>query len=75
MLENNRTVNGTSAAEPEYDEFFGVLQNQTNRLFPALSGVELMYNFVPNSLDVSVIAWTPLAVCIGMPDAATYCKA
>lgn len=39
--QNNRTVNDTSAAEPQYDAFFGVLANLTSRRFPALSGVSL----------------------------------
>lgn len=39
--QNNRTVNDTSAAEPRYDAFFGVLANLTERRYPALSGVSL----------------------------------
>lgn len=39
--ENNRTVNGTSAAEPGYDAFFNVIANLTDRRYPALSGVSL----------------------------------
>lgn len=39
--QNNRTVNDTSAAEPRYDAFFGVLANLTGRRYPALSGFSL----------------------------------
>jgi hypothetical protein len=46
MTQNNRTVNNTSAAEPRYDAFFGVLGNLTNRRFPALSGVSLQCTYL-----------------------------
>lgn len=42
---NNRTINGTSAASSSYDAFFDVLANTTGRQFPAMSSVELTYEF------------------------------
>ncbi|PIA93763.1 hypothetical protein CB0940_05181 [Cercospora beticola] len=63
ILQNNRTINGTSAAEPQYDEFFGMLQTRTNRQFPALSSVKLSYDFLvgPGSFWVD---FTPHAWCV-----------
>lgn len=61
ILQNNRTINGTSAAEPQYDEFFEMLQTRTDRQFPALSSVKLSYDFLvgPGSFWVD---FTPHAV-------------
>lgn len=46
--ENNRTVNGTSAAEPRYDAFFDVLANLTGRRYPAMSGISLRCMWKPS---------------------------
>jgi len=62
-LNNNRTFNYTSAAEPRYDAFFELLQNQTGRKFPALSSVELNLDFVATSGSYSV-GFTPLRWCV-----------
>jgi hypothetical protein len=62
ILLNNRTVNGSSAAEPEYDEFFELLQEQTNRSFPALSGTDVFYYLAVGGGRSVFTSWTPLAV-------------
>jgi hypothetical protein len=46
---NNRTINGTSAAEPYYDAFFDVLANRTGYVFPAMSSLEVNYQFISQS--------------------------
>ncbi|GIZ44557.1 hypothetical protein CKM354_000775200 [Cercospora kikuchii] len=63
ILQNNRTINGTSAAETQYDEFFEMLQTRTDRQFPALSSVQLSYDFLvgPGSFWVD---FTPHAWCV-----------
>lgn len=58
---NNRTVNGTSAAGAEYDSLFDALQNQTGRSFPALSSIMLKYGLVA-SAGTFFVDFTPLAV-------------
>jgi hypothetical protein len=46
ITNNNRTINGTSAAEPRYDAFFDVLANRTGYMFPAMSGIDFKYQWV-----------------------------
>lgn len=45
ITNNNRTLNSSSAAETYYDGFFDILSNVTGRQFPAMSSVELFYEF------------------------------
>ncbi|KAK2614741.1 hypothetical protein N8I77_001546 [Diaporthe amygdali] len=61
--QNNRTVNDTSAAEPQYDAFFGVLANLTSRRFPALSGVSLFFEWATGSTDTQVYFY-PYRYCV-----------
>jgi hypothetical protein len=46
ITNNNRTINRTSAAEPRYDAFFDVLANRTGYMFPAMSGIDFVYQYV-----------------------------
>jgi hypothetical protein len=46
ITNNNRTINDTSAAEPRYDAFFDLLANRTSHRFPAMSSVELTYQYI-----------------------------
>jgi hypothetical protein len=51
---NNRTLNGSSAAEPGFDAFFDAVSSSTNgRKFPALSYANFTRGFV---------SWTPISV-------------
>jgi hypothetical protein len=58
---NNRTINDTDAAEPRFDAFFDLLSNRTGHFFPAMSSVELMYNFLTPA-GFSHVAFTPILV-------------
>lgn len=59
---NNRTLNGTSAAEPEYDNFFDLLSKQFGRQFPAMSSLETVYEF---TVDASFfVGFTPFNWCV-----------
>jgi hypothetical protein len=58
---NNRTINGTTAAEPKFDSFFDLLANRTGHLFPALSSVEFAYSFLAPP-GISRLAFTPVLV-------------
>ncbi|KAH9828895.1 hypothetical protein Tdes44962_MAKER02323 [Teratosphaeria destructans] len=40
----NRTINSTSAAEPQYDAFFDILANSTGRVFPAITRMSGFYD-------------------------------
>ncbi|KAF2208593.1 hypothetical protein CERZMDRAFT_122409 [Cercospora zeae-maydis SCOH1-5] len=63
ILDNNRTINGSSAAEPQFDTFFDNLQNRTGRMFPALSSATLNYDvLVPGGVSFRV-AFTPTLWC------------
>ncbi|KAF2718951.1 hypothetical protein K431DRAFT_348286 [Polychaeton citri CBS 116435] len=64
VTSNNRTINGTSAAEPTYDTFFELLQDKTGRLFPAMSSVELWYEFVVAPTSGFTLGFTPYAWCL-----------
>ena len=60
---NNRTLNGTSAAEPEYDEFFDVVSNVTNgRRFPAMSSVRLSRGIAVFGPTDFYVQWAPISV-------------
>nr|POE54279.1 hypothetical protein CFP56_77803 [Quercus suber] len=64
ILKNNRTINGASASEPKYDDFFEKLENSTGRMFPALSGITLQYDYVTSPGIEYFIDFTPYAWCI-----------
>nr|POE79770.1 hypothetical protein CFP56_07836 [Quercus suber] len=64
IVNNNRTINGTSASEPMYDVFFEMLENSTGRMFPALSGIELQYGYVTAPGIEYFIDFTPYAWCM-----------
>lgn len=53
-LNNNRTFNDSFAAEPQFDMFFEMLQNQTGRQFPALSSVQMDLDLMVQSGSFSV---------------------
>lgn len=59
---NNRTINGTSAAEPEYDDFFEILSKQFGRQFPAMSSLETVYEFSVDS--PFYVRFTPFNWCV-----------
>lgn len=61
---NNRTINGTSAAESQYDDFFHILEGKTIRSFPALSGIQLDYEFAARPSSSYYMAFTPIHVVI-----------
>ncbi|KJX94732.1 hypothetical protein TI39_contig4162g00007 [Zymoseptoria brevis] len=60
---NNRTIDGTSAAGSEYDEFFTALEGVAGRHFPAASGLELQYEFLGPTGQAFRISFTPLTWC------------
>lgn len=63
LTENNRTLNDTSAAEPQYDAFFDIVSNATNgRMFPAMSSVSLTRGVVARKDQTFYLAWTPISV-------------
>ena len=43
ITNNNRTINGSSAAEPTYDAFFDLISDKFGRRFPAMSSAQLTY--------------------------------
>jgi hypothetical protein len=63
LNENNRTLNGSSAAEPEFDAFFGAVSNSTGgRKFPALSSVNVTQGIVGRGTQTIALGWTPISV-------------
>lgn len=63
LNENNRTLNGSSAAEPEFDVFFDVVSNSTGgRKFPALSSINLTQGFMGTASQTIALSWTPISV-------------
>ncbi|CAK1366483.1 hypothetical protein CB0940_09142 [Cercospora beticola] len=66
ILDNNRTINGSSAAEPEFDQFFLDLQNLTSRFFPALSSAELNYDVIVRGGASFNVAFTPRRWCANL---------
>jgi hypothetical protein len=60
---NNRTLNGSSAAEPGFDAFFDAVSNSTNgRKFPALSSANFTRGFVAYPGQTVALSWTPISV-------------
>jgi hypothetical protein len=63
LNENNRTLNGSSAAESMFDAFFDVVSNSTGgRKFPALSSVNVTQGFVGRASQIIALNWTPISV-------------
>lgn len=62
LTTNNRTINGSSAAAAEYDAFFSLLGNATGRIFPALSALNITYEFGVSGSTSFELGWTPYAV-------------
>lgn len=60
---NNRTINGTSAAEASYDDFFSLLSKQFGRQFPAMSSIETVYEFSAIGHSAKV-GFTPFNWCV-----------
>jgi hypothetical protein len=66
LNENNRTLNGSSAAEPEFDAFFDVVSKSTGgRKFPALSSINVTQGFVGRPARIIALGWTPISVWFG----------
>jgi hypothetical protein len=65
---NNRTLNGSSAAEPGFDAFFDAVSSFTNgRKFPALSSANFTRGFVASPGQTVVLSWTPVSVRFSAP--------
>lgn len=63
LLENNRTLNGSSAAESEFDAFFDIVSTSTNgRKFPALSSANLTRGMAVSQGQTFRLGWTPISV-------------
>lgn len=58
---NNRTVNGTTAADPQYDALFDQLEQFTGRKFPAASGVSSYHQYL-GAPGTFTLAFTPFQV-------------
>lgn len=64
ITNNNRTINGSSAASATYDAFFDKLSTQYKRQFPAMSSVELFWEFTCGGGGVTCNgAFTPYQWC------------
>ena len=64
LNENNRTLNGSSAAEPNFDAFFDVVSDATGgRKFPALSSVNVTQSVTAKGAEKVGLGWTPISVC------------
>ncbi|KAK5695143.1 hypothetical protein LTR97_008649 [Elasticomyces elasticus] len=61
---NNRTVNGTSAAEPTYDILFEVISNTTGRSFPAMTSLLINHEFSVMGGSGGTLGFTPYAWCV-----------
>jgi hypothetical protein len=61
IANNNRTINGSSAAEARFDNFFTLLSDRTGHAFPAMSSIELYYNFL-GPAGLFHITFTPTLV-------------
>lgn len=60
--DNNRTLNGSSAADPQYDDFFGVVGNATGgRRFPATTGLEMFFEWTTNG-QMTYLQFIPMLV-------------
>lgn len=64
ITNNNRTINGTSAADAQYDDFFDVLSKKYGRQFPAMSSVETEIQVAKPSGQTAYVAWTPFQWCV-----------
>lgn len=63
ITENNRTLNGSSAAEPEFDAFFDLVSSLVHgRKFPAMSSVELSHGLMVPRGSTRFLGWTPISV-------------
>ena len=63
LTENNRTLNGTSAAEPEFDAFFDIVSDALDgRRFPAMSSVSLTRGVTITAGQNAYVGWTPISV-------------
>lgn len=63
---NNRTLNGSDAADPRCDAFFEVVGNLTGRRFPAMTGLSLTFEWVTAGSDTNV-QFTPALVSCCCP--------
>ncbi|KAI7479011.1 hypothetical protein KC351_g7805 [Hortaea werneckii] len=64
ITNNNRTINGTSAADAKYDGFFDVLSEKYGRQFPAMSSIETEIQFGKPGGQSVYVAWTPFQWCV-----------
>ncbi|PPJ56702.1 hypothetical protein CBER1_09491 [Cercospora berteroae] len=65
LTENNRTFNGSSAAEVMYDSFFDVISNATEgRKFPAMSSANLTRGVAVPTGQRFFLGWTPISLCV-----------
>ena len=61
--DNNRNLNGSSAAEPDFDAFFDVISISTGgRKFPAMSSVNVTHGFVGKASQIIALGCIPLSV-------------
>lgn len=63
--DNNRTLNGSSAAEPRYDAFFEVVGNVTKRRFPATTGLEMFFEWTTNG-QTTFLQFIPALVSLSI---------
>ncbi|RMY53642.1 hypothetical protein D0865_05148 [Hortaea werneckii] len=64
ITNNNRTINGTSAADAQYDGFFDVLSEKYGRQFPAMSSIETEIQVAKPGGQSVYVAWTPFQWCV-----------
>ncbi|KAI7185687.1 hypothetical protein KC363_g6992 [Hortaea werneckii] len=64
IMNNNRTINGTSAADAKYDDFFDMLSEIYGRQFPAMSSVETEIQVAKPSGQTVFVTWTPFHWCV-----------
>ncbi|RMX86372.1 hypothetical protein D0869_03134 [Hortaea werneckii] len=64
ITNNNRTINGTSAADAQYDGFFDVLSEKYGRQFPAMSSIETEIQVAKSGGQSLYVAWTPFQWCV-----------
>jgi hypothetical protein len=63
LNENNRTLNGSSAAEPAFDAFFDVVSNSTGgRKLPAMSSINITHGIAAKGDIKIALEWTPISV-------------
>jgi hypothetical protein len=63
LNENNRTLNGSSAAEPTFDAFFDVVSNSTGgRKLPAMSSINITHGIAAKGDIKIALEWTPISV-------------